>query len=93
MRNYAEIWKKRLWKELERNFTIEIPQHTMQLDNTNCGVFICWFAYSYINHKSITGNFDPTEFRKFIYETIMATNDLLDIDDDDDDNWGRLYQQ
>jgi Ulp1 family protease len=49
------------------NWEVKCPEHTLQNDNMNCGVFVCYYAYQKINKLNLNQSFDPLFFRKFIY--------------------------
>lgn len=65
------------WMNILKNFfgifscDITSLPHTKQNEPCNCGVFICWYAYQYVNKFSLTDNLNTDAFRKFIYDTIV----------------------
>ncbi|XP_065224695.1 uncharacterized protein LOC135848663 [Planococcus citri] len=65
------------WSIILKNFfgvfscDIASLPHTEQNEPCNCGVFICWYAYQYVNKFNLTDDLNTDAFRKFIHDTIV----------------------
>ena len=66
-----------IWKEiyrLQRNVDLRLnyPDHKIQKDSYNCGVFVCWFVNRLVNNLPLTdNNYDINCFRTDILNLVM----------------------
>lgn len=65
------------WCNVLKNFFGIFPcditslPHTKQNEPYNCAVFICWYAFQYVNKYSLTDDVNTDVFRKFMYDTVV----------------------
>lgn len=53
---------------------VTFPTHTQQTVPSDSGVLICWYAFQYINKRSLVDNIDTDIFRKYMYNTIVSNS-------------------
>ncbi|XP_028409494.1 uncharacterized protein LOC114532114 [Dendronephthya gigantea] len=59
-------WKTKRWPCLH-------PQHCMQHDSHNCGVYVCFFARCLVEGLDLTEQIDPEKERKNILSSICGS--------------------
>lgn len=55
------------------NFNVRCSFHCLQLDNSSCGLFVCYYAHQIVHNYDVNMPFDNVKFRKFIYQTLRGS--------------------
>lgn len=61
----AKLWSPRI------PFKVEYPDHILQTDMYNCGVYICYYVERIVTNQSLDELIDTIEYRKIMYRTII----------------------
>lgn len=71
--HFISFWRKHIKCLLNSNdeWFVSYPQHTLQDDSMNCGVFVLYFI-NRILHKNLTDDFNVNDFRRYIYSIIVG---------------------
>lgn len=68
------------WYSVLQNFmgmcqcNVTFPAHSQQSNSSDSGVLVCWYAFQYINKRSLVDNIDADIFRKYMYNTIVSNS-------------------